>query len=124
MKKGTVKVPPKSIPPKHISPINLIPHIIQARIIPVGNNRITLLLKRHQIIHHSAPKKRRTILKRWLINHHTGTLSLNTLHHTMNRTHHTLRHIIIIHQQLLHFLQKDLHPYKIQSYHVTTKSTI
>ena len=42
------------IPPKHIPCINLLLHIIQTSIIPIGNNSITLPLEFSKIIHHNT----------------------------------------------------------------------
>ncbi len=50
------------IPLEQIPRVHLFPHIIQAAVIPVGNNRLALLLKPLQIIHNPASEKRASIL--------------------------------------------------------------
>lgn len=50
------------IPLEQIPRVHLFPHIIQAAVIPVGNNRLALLLKPLQIIHNPASEKRTSIL--------------------------------------------------------------
>ena len=50
------------IPLEQIPRVHLFPHIIQAAVIPVGNNRLALLLKPLQIIYNPASEKRTSIL--------------------------------------------------------------
>lgn len=51
----------KLISPENISRINFLLHIIQASIIPVGNDGMTLALESIQVIHHLAAEERAAV---------------------------------------------------------------
>lgn len=85
------------IPPEHIPRINLLRHIIQTAIIPVGNNRMAHRLKLLQIIYHPTAKESGPILQSRLIYNHSCNKILPgsiTLHDCLYEI---LRHIARLH---------------------------
>ena len=62
MKRGTVKAPPKSISSENVARVNLLSDVIQAGIITIRDDRVTLRLERLQVIDHPAAEERRAIL--------------------------------------------------------------
>ena len=73
-----------SISPKNVPRINLFLHIIQASIIPVGNDGMALALESIQIIHHFAAEERAAIFECRFIDDDLRTFGLDAFHHTLN----------------------------------------
>ena len=73
-----------SVSLENIAGVNLIFYVVQAGVVPISNNRLTLLLEFCQIIHHLTTEERLAIGNRWLIDDHLGTLGLDALHDALD----------------------------------------
>ena len=72
------------VPPKHIPSINLLRYIIQTRVVPIRDNRITLGLERLKIIYYTAAEECGTVLKGGLVYYDLGALGLDALHYALD----------------------------------------
>ena len=72
------------IPSKNISSIYLLLYIIQASIIAVGDNCLTLFLKCIHIIYNLATKECTSIFQGWFVDDDLGALCFDTLHDTLD----------------------------------------
>lgn len=59
-------------------------HIIQVAVIPIGNDRLALLLELRQIVGHFAAEECRLILQCRLVNDYSRAFDLKPLHHALN----------------------------------------
>ena len=69
---------------ENVSRIDLFSDIVQTRVIPISNNRFTLLLKFCQIIHHLTSEERLAIGNRGLVDYYFGTFGLDALHDALD----------------------------------------
>ena len=69
---------------EYIAGIYFLLHIIQAGIIAVGDNGLTLFFEGIQIIHDLTAEKCTSIFQCRLINNYFCSLGFNTLHHPLN----------------------------------------
>ena len=67
-----------------VTSIDLVLYIIQASIIAVGDNSLTLFLEGIHIIYNLATKECTSIFQGWLINDDLSALCLDTLHDALD----------------------------------------
>ena len=72
------------IPLEDISCIDFVYHVIQAGVVPICNNRFTLLFKLRQIIHHLTSEERLAIGNRRFVDDDLCTLGLDALHDALD----------------------------------------
>lgn len=51
------------IPPENVASINLVSHVVQAAVIPVGYDRVALGLEGREVVHHTAAEEGRAVLQ-------------------------------------------------------------
>ena len=69
---------------EYVSCIDFVYHIVETTVVPISNNRLTLLFKLRQIIHHLASEERFAIGNRGLVDDDLGTLGLDALHDALD----------------------------------------
>ena len=74
----------RSVSPEQIPRIDLALHVVQAAVITVGDDCLTLFLKVLQIIDHFASKERRPILQRWFVDDYRRPFGFDSLHDTLD----------------------------------------
>lgn len=75
-----------SISLEYISRIHFILHIIQATVIPVGDDGVGLFLKYFKVIHNLRTKEGLAVLQGGLVDNNVGTLGLDALHDALDST--------------------------------------
>ena len=76
--------PTMSVSPEQIPRIDLVLHIIQAAIVAIRNDSLTLFLELFKIIYNHAAKEGAAIFQSRLVDDHRSTLCLNALHDTLD----------------------------------------
>ncbi len=71
---------------EYIPCINFFLYVIKAHVIAVGDDCMALSLESLHVIHHLAAEESASVLKRWLIDNHPGSLCLDTLHDALDGT--------------------------------------
>ena len=74
-----------SVPLEQIPRIHLLPHVIQAGVVAVGDDGLCLLLESLQIVHHLRAEERRAVLQRRLVDDDLRPFGLHALHHPLYR---------------------------------------
>ena len=74
----------ESVSPENIPGIDLLPHIVQTAVVPVGDNGFRLLLEPLQTVHHPRTEESRPVLQRRLVNDDVRTFRLDPLHHPLD----------------------------------------
>ena len=74
------------VPAENITRIYFIFHIIQTRIVAVGDDSLRLRLEILQSVHHLRSEERTAILQRRFVDDNRSPLRLDALHHTLNGT--------------------------------------
>ena len=70
---------------KDISRIDFFLYIVQASIVAVGNDGLTLGLEFLQIIDDLAAEEGGTVFECWFVDDYLGSLGLDALHHALDR---------------------------------------
>lgn len=73
-----------SVPQKNVPCIDLVLHIIQARVIAVGDNGLGLLFEGIQIVDYTAAKEGAAVFEGGFIDDDIGSLGLDTLHDALD----------------------------------------
>ena len=73
------------IPTEQIPGIHLVPHVIQAPVIAVGDDGLRTPLELRQVVDHHAPEERAAVLQRRLVDDDRRALRLDALHHALDR---------------------------------------
>lgn len=72
-----------SIPPKQISCIDFVLHVVEAGVVTVGNDGITLLLELLQVVDYKASEEGGSVFECRFIDDDFRTFRLNALHHAL-----------------------------------------
>ena len=73
-----------SVSPENISRVYLVPHIVQACIIAVGDDSLATALELLQVIDHPAAEERAAVLERRFVDDDFCALGLDALHHSLD----------------------------------------
>ena len=74
----------RSISLENVAGVDLVLHIIEARVVAVGDDGIRLFLELVQVVDHHGAEEGRAVLKGGLIDNHLGALGLHALHHALD----------------------------------------
>ena len=74
-----------SVSAENVAGIDFFLHIVQASIVAIGNDGLRLGLERFQIVDNLAAEEGSTIFEGWFVDNHFGSLSLDALHHALDR---------------------------------------
>ena len=77
-------LPPASVSAEQIPGIHLPPHIIQAGVIPVGDDGPRHALELGQVVHDHAAEERAAVLQGGLVDDDGGALGTDALHHALD----------------------------------------
>ena len=64
---------------EYVSCIDFVYHIVETTVVPISNNRLTLLFKLRQIIHHLASEERFAIGNRGLVDDDLGNVGVDAI---------------------------------------------
>lgn len=73
-----------SVAPEQVAGVDLLLYIIKAAVIAVGNDGLTPLFERFEVVYHLAAEEGRAILQRRLVDDDGRALGLDPLHDALN----------------------------------------
>ena len=74
------------IPVEQVPRVDLVPDVVEAAVIAVGNDCLALILERIKVVDDFAAEERFAVLESWFIDDDFGTLCLDAFHDALDGT--------------------------------------